>query len=139
MVLPMSAFSIRCLLTPCSEMFRRFVNRARVGDEILDLCRLLIALAILDALCWIIYVMDSLMVSISSSYCSVSNRFLNSSWNSTSLILFLWHLLFVASWSYIFPFYFYVQYDVAHNQSVVTCNVELVDDCYVFDDVWHVC
>ena len=57
-----------------------FFIRARVGDEILDFCGLLIALATLDALCWIKSVMVSLMVSMSSSSCSVSNRFLNSSW-----------------------------------------------------------
>ena len=38
-----------------------------------------------------------------------------------------------------FPFHLYVQFDVAHNQSVVTSNVALVDDCYVCGDVWPVC
>ena len=28
---------------------------------------------------------------------------------------------------------------VAHNRSVVTSNVDLVDDSYVCDDVWPVC
>ena len=61
---------------------RRFVTRVRVGDDILDFCGLLIALATLDALCWIMSGMVSLLVSMSSSSCSVSNRFLNSSWDS---------------------------------------------------------
>ena len=38
----------------------------------------------------------------------------------------------------LFPFHFYVQFVVAHNQSVVTSSVDLVDDCYVCDDVWPV-
>ena len=43
---------------------------------------LLIALATVDALCWTMFMMVSLMVSMSSSSCSVSkHRFLNSSWN----------------------------------------------------------
>ena len=49
----------------------RFLTRARVGDDILDLCGLLIALATLDALCCIRSVMVSLMVSMSSTSCSV--------------------------------------------------------------------
>ena len=36
-------------------------------------------------------------------------------------------------------FHLYVQFDVAYNESVVTSSVDLVDDCYVFDDVWPVC
>ena len=55
----------------------------------------LIALATPDPLCWITSVMVSLMVSMPSSSYSVSNRFLNSSW--TSLTLFVWHLLLLAS------------------------------------------
>ena len=82
MVLYISAYFIRCLSSPFSTISRYFVIRACVRNAILDLCGLLIALATLDALCWIMSVMVSLMVSISSSYCSVSNRFLNSSWNS---------------------------------------------------------
>ena len=34
-----------------------------------------------------------------------------------------------------FPFYLYVQFVVAHNQSVV----DVVDECHVCDDVWPVC
>ena len=82
MFLHISAYSIRCLLSPFSAISRRFVIRARVGDDILDLCGLIIALATHDALCRIMSVMILLMVSISSSSSSVSNRFLNSSWNS---------------------------------------------------------
>ena len=47
----------------------------------------------------------------------------------TSLIIFVWHLLLVTSWSSILPFHIYGQFAVAHNQSVVTSNVDLVDDC----------
>ena len=79
MVLHISAYSIRCLLSLNPAISRRFVVRARIGDDILDLCDLLIALATLDAPCWIMSVMVSLMVSMSSSSCRVSNRFLNSS------------------------------------------------------------
>ena len=85
MVLHIYAYPIRCLLSPLSAICHRFVTSARVGDDILDFSGLLIALATLDALCWIISVMVSLVVSTSSSSCSVSNRFLNSSWNSIVL------------------------------------------------------
>ena len=57
---------------------RRFSNRARVGDDSLDLCGLLIALPTIDAHCWLMLTMVSLMVSMSSSFCNVSNLFLNS-------------------------------------------------------------
>ena len=56
MVLHMSAYSVRCLLSLFPAIFHRFVFRARVGDDILDLCGLLIA-----------------------------DRLLNSSWNSIFL------------------------------------------------------
>ena len=82
MVLHISAYSICCLLSPFPAISRRFVIKARAGDYILDFCGLLIALATLDALCWIISVTVSLMVSMSSSSRSVSNWILNSSWNS---------------------------------------------------------
>ena len=139
MVLHISAYSIRCLSSPFSIISRRFVIRARVGDDIFDVCGLLNALATLDALCWIMYVMVALMVSMSINSCSVSNRFFNSSWNSFFFDPIVWHLLLVASWSSMFPFHLYVQFDVAHNQSVVTSNVDLVDECYVCDDIWPVC
>ena len=48
MVLHISAHSIRCL-SPFSAISRRFVIRARVGDDILDVCDLLNTLATLDA------------------------------------------------------------------------------------------
>ena len=133
-VLQLSAYSIRCLSSPFSTISRRFVIRAHVGDDILDLCGLLIALATLDALCWVMSMMVSLMGSMSSSSCSASNRFLNSSWNS---IFFdpIW--LASSLGNQLFPFHLYVQFD--HNHSVVTFNVDLVDDCYVCDDVWPVC
>ena len=82
MVLHISAYSIRCLLSPIPAIFRRFFIRARVDVDILDLRVLLISLATLDALCGVMSVMVSLMESMSSSSCSASNRFLNSSWNS---------------------------------------------------------
>ena len=98
MFLYISAFSIRCLLSPFSAIFRRFVITARFGDAILDFCGLLLSLATPDAVCWIMSVMISLMVSMSSISCSVSNRFLNSTWNSVFVILFVWNLHLVASW-----------------------------------------
>ena len=65
MVLHVSAYSIRCLSSPILTVSRHFT------------------IMTLDALCWIMSVLVSLMVSMSSSFFSVSNRFLNSSWNST--------------------------------------------------------
>ena len=82
MVLHISAYSIRCLSSLVSTISWRFVIRARAGDNILDCSGLLFAVATSNARCWIMYVMFSLMVSMSSSSCSVSNRFLNSSWIS---------------------------------------------------------
>ena len=38
-----------------------------------------------------------------------------------------------------FPFHLYFHFDIAHSQSVVTSNVDLVDECYVCEDVWPVC
>ena len=75
MVLHIFAHSVRCLLSPLSAISRRFFIRARVGDDVLDFCGLLIALAALDALCWIMSVMVSLMVSMLSSSCNVPNRY----------------------------------------------------------------
>ena len=138
MVLHISAYCICCLSSPFPTISRRFVNRARVGDDIIYFSGLLIVLATLDALCWIMSLMVSLMVSMPSSSCRVTNRFLNSRWNSiffdpiylastlggllvinvflststTSLILFitiLWSLPML-TW--------------------------LIDDCYVCDEVW---
>ena len=63
---------------------RRFIG-ALVGDDVLDSSGFLIALATLDALCCIMSVMVSLMVSMSYSSYSVSNWFLNSSWSSIIL------------------------------------------------------
>ena len=63
MVLRISAYSISCLSSPFSAISRRVAIRARVGDDILYFVGLLIALAILDALCWIMSVMVSFMVS----------------------------------------------------------------------------
>ena len=66
MVLHISAYSIRCLSLPFSTISRRFVIRARVGDDILTFSGLVITLATLNAICWIM----SGMVSMSSSSCS---------------------------------------------------------------------
>ena len=65
-----------------SSMYRRFVIRTRVSDNILDLYGLLIALATLDALYLIMSVMVSLVVLMSSTSCSASTRLVNSSCNS---------------------------------------------------------
>ena len=75
MVLHIFAYSNRCLTL--SNISHRFVIRARVVDNVLNFSDLLFALAALDALCWITSVMVLLMVSMSSSSCNVSNRFLN--------------------------------------------------------------
>ena len=81
MVLHISAYSSR-----------RFAIRARVNDDILDFSILLIAS--LDALGWIISVMISLMVSMSSIRVGIRS----------SLILFVRYILLVAYWpSVVFP------------------------------------
>ena len=85
-VLHISAYSIRCLLSPFSAISHHFGIKACVDDDILDFCGLFIALATLDALCWIVSVMVSLMGSMLSSSCSVSNQVLNSSWNSICFV-----------------------------------------------------
>ena len=82
MILHISAYFNSSLLSPFPTISCRFDIRAHIGDDILDFSCLLIALATLDALCWIMYMMISLMVSMSSSFCNVSNRFRNSCWNS---------------------------------------------------------
>ena len=87
--------------------------------------------------------MVSLMVSISFSPCSMIVSRIGFSIRvgiQSSLILFLRHLLSVASLSSIFSFPpLYVQFDVNIDHYVVISNVDLVDDCYVCDDVWPVC
>ena len=82
MVLHISAYSIHCLSSPFSTISRCFIFRARSGDHILEFNGLLIDLATLDALCWIMSVMVSLIVSMSSSFFNVWNRFFNSNWHS---------------------------------------------------------
>ena len=86
----LSWFVFDCLIHFCVfysffivAISHRFVIKANVGDDILDFCGSLIVLVSLDPLCWIESVMVSFMVSMSSSSCSVSNRFLISSWNSS--------------------------------------------------------
>ena len=66
-VLQISTYSIRCLLALFSATSRCSVIKARAGDDILDFCGILIVLATLDALSWIMSVLDSTMVSFSSS------------------------------------------------------------------------
>ena len=70
-VLYISAYSILCLSSLFPSISRRCVIRARVGDDNLDFS----ALATLDALCFIISVMDLFVVSMLSSSCSVSILF----------------------------------------------------------------
>ena len=52
---------------------RGFVIKARVADDILDFNCFLTALATLVPFYWIIFAMESM----SFSFCSVANRFLN--------------------------------------------------------------
>ena len=89
MVFHISAYYIRCLLSQFCTISRRFVFTARDGDDSLNFSGLLVALATLDVPCWNMSVIVSLMLSMSSGSCSVSNL----------LTLFEWHLLLVASWS----------------------------------------
>ena len=56
MVLHISAYSIRCLLSPFPTISRHFIIRALVGDNILEFSGLLIALASLDSLFIIVLV-----------------------------------------------------------------------------------
>ena len=79
-------------------------------------------------------VIVSLMVSMLSCSCSVSNRFLNSSWNSV-----FFDPILVASTRGGLLVINVFQFDAAHNQFMVISNVDLVDKCYVCDDVWPVC
>ena len=97
MVLHISAYSVLCFPSPFSTVSRRFVIRAHIGDDLLHFSDVLISSASVDALCWIIYVMVSFMVSIvlvvTRIGFSIQVRI------RSSLILFVWHLLLVASWS----------------------------------------
>ena len=99
MVLNISAYSIRGLSSPFSTISRRFVIRAHVGEDILDLRGLLIVLATLGAHCWTMYVMVSRMVSMSSSSCFGRIGFQIRVIIRSSSILFVWYLLLVVSWS----------------------------------------
>ena len=140
MVLHISAYSIRCLSLPFPTISCHFIIRACVWYDILNFSSLLIALATLDVLCWIMSVMVLLMVSMLSSSCSVPNQFLNSRWNwiffdPICVASTLSGLLIINA----FPFHLCVQFDVAHNCSVVTSNVDLIADCYICDDIWFVC
>ena len=128
MVLHISAYSVRCLSSPFSTISRRFVIRTCVGDDILDFSGLLIALATLDTLCWIMSV-----VVFSWCRCRLFRVVSRIGFSirvgiRSSFILFVWYLFLVASWSSIFPFHLYIQFDVAHKHSVVTSNVDLIED-----------
>ena len=79
-------------------------------------------------------VIVSLMVSMLSCSYSVSNRFLNSSWNS----VFFDPILVASTHGGLLVINVF-QFDAAHNQFMVISNVDLVDKCYVCDDVWPVC
>ena len=94
-VLHFSAYSMRCLMSPFPAISRRLVIRARIGDNILHLCALIIVLASLDALCWIISVMVSLIVLVVSRI-NFSIQF----GIRSPLILFVWYLLLVVSLIY---------------------------------------
>ena len=108
----MSTIAFFVMVLPFSIISHRFVIRACVGDDIIDFSGLLIALATFDALCGIMSVVVSLVVSMSSSSCCVSNRFLNSSWNS----IFLYPICAASTlgglFVIIFSFHLYVQFDV---------------------------
>ena len=96
-------YSLFIKLAPFPAITRRFVIRDLVVDDILYLCGLLIALATLDVLCWIMSVMVSLVVSrlvlvVSRIGFSIQDGI------RSSLILFVWHLLLVVSWSSIVSF-----------------------------------
>ena len=121
--LHISACSIRCLLSPFSAISRGFVIRACVGDDILDFT----------------YVMVSLMLSMSSSSCSVLNWFLNSCWNS----IFFDPIRVACTLGGVLIIILFLSTSKSSLMllitSVITFNVDLVDDCYVCDDVWSVC
>ena len=131
MVLQIFANSNRYLSSLFPTISRHFAIKTCVGDDILDFNGLLIALATLEALCWITSVVVSLMMRCRLVLVVSRIGFSIRDGIRSSLILFVWHLLLVTSWSSMFPFHLYVQFDVAHNHSVVTSNVDLVDDCYI--------
>ena len=84
-------------------------------------------------------VKDSLMVRLISNVYSISNRFLNSSWNLICYPICEASALGGILVINFLPFHRCVQFDVARNYYVVTSNVDLADDCNVSDDVWPVC
>ena len=94
MVLHISAYSIRCLSSPFSTIFRRFIVRTRVGDDFHDFSDLLINLATLEALCCIMFVMVSLVAP--SSVVSRDGFSIRVGIRSY-LFLFVRYLLLVAS------------------------------------------
>ena len=105
MVLHISAYPNRCLSSHFPTISHRFVIRARVGDNILDLSGSVIAVVTVDSLCWIKSGMFSLMGSMSSSSCShLIISFPLPVGIRSSLMLFVWHLLIVASWSSMLSF-----------------------------------
>ena len=121
----LSAYSIPCRASLFPTISRRFVFKARVGDDFSDL---LIALATLDAPCWIMFLMVSPIVSMSSTSCGVSNCFLNSNWNS--IFVYPNYVASTLGGYHFCPFHLYVLFDVVHSHSMVTSNVALFEDCY---------
>ena len=127
-------WSCICLHIPFIA-YHWFIIRAHVDDNILEFSGLLISLFTLDMLCWII----SLMVLLWCLCCLV----LVVSWIwvgiRSSLILFVWYRSTLGSLLFInvsFPSLLPVRC------SLPFCghfNVDMVDDCYVCDDVWPVC
>ena len=73
--------------------------------------------------------MVSLMVSMSSSACSVQNRLLNSSWNS----IFFGPIRVASTLGRLFVIMFSLS--TSTSSLMFTSNVDSVDDCYVSDDV----
>ena len=81
-VLHIYAYFIRCLSSPFSIFTRRFAIRDRAWWRFAEFHWLLIVLYSLDTFRCIMPMVVSLMLSMSSSYWSVWNRLIISSWNS---------------------------------------------------------
>ena len=84
-VLHTSVYTMQSLVVFLTISLRFFIS-ALVGVDNLDLSHLVFCLAMFVAVCWIISVMFSFRVSISSSSCRAVNLFFSSSWNLFFLI-----------------------------------------------------
>ena len=75
---------MRTLFVVYCRCFPQFLVVSSSGHVLVMICSIAVAcvLTTLDTLCWIMSVMASLMASMSSSSCSVSNPFFNSCWNA---------------------------------------------------------